>query len=153
MDTAAAEGAASLRAYLIDEGGAHNLLDEAVHYNRLVKERFPQLATTTSLGGGIAMGQDEIGQLSAVVDFLSLNRFTPEIAQALLARQKPYGLYNGAGPTPAGARFFFGFHGWKSGVSQVAQWSYSFGEAVFSGNGLRQEDDLVKVRVVLGADF
>ncbi len=140
-EAASVEGVASLRVYLIDEGGAHNLLDEAVYYNRFVKERFPRLDTTTTIGGGIAMGQDEIGQLSGVVDFLSANRFTPEIARALSARGKPFGLYNGAGSTPAGARFFFGFHGWKSGASQIAQWAYSFGEAVFRGNGLRQEDE------------
>ncbi len=140
-EAAAAQGVTSLRAYLIDEGGAHNLLDEAVYYNRLVKERFPRVETTTTVGGGIAMGQDEIGQLAGTVDFLSVNRFTPEIARALAARGKPFGVYNGAGSTPAGARFFFGFYGWKSGASQIGQWAYSFGEAVFRGNGLRQEDE------------
>jgi hypothetical protein len=130
-----------LRVYVNDEAGAHNLLDEAVYCNRFVKERFPQIATTTTIGGGIAMGHDEIGQLSGVVDLLSANRFTPEVARALLARQKPYGVYNGAGHTPAGARFFFGFYGWKTGASQIGQWVYSFGESVFSGNGLRQEDE------------
>lgn len=111
----------SLRAYLIDEGGAHNLLDEAVYYNRLVKERFPRLSTTTTIGGGIALGHDEIGQLSTVVDFLSANRFAPDIARLLSDRGKPFGLYIGAGSTPAGARLFFGFHGWKSGACQGQQ--------------------------------
>ena len=87
------------------------------------------------------MGQDEIGQLNDVVDLFSANRFTPEIARSLSERGKPFGLYNGAGSTAAGARFFFGFHGRKSGASQIAQWCYSFGEAVFQGNGLRQEDE------------
>lgn len=140
-EAARIQGVTSLRAYLIDEGGAHNLLDEAVYYDRFVKERFPRLDTTTTIGGGIALGQDEIGALSGVVDFLSVNRFTPEIARALSAQEKPFGLYNGAGSTPAGVRFFFGFHGWKSGAAQIAQWAYSFGEAVFQGNGLRQEDE------------
>lgn len=139
-DLAKAEGWPSLRAYALDEAGAHNLLDEAVYYYRLIKER-TSLATYTTIGGGMAMGYDEIGQLSPVVDFLSTNRFTPEIAKSLVARGKPYGIYNGAGSTPAGARFFFGFYGWKTGAQQIAQWVYAFGEAVFKGNGFRQDDE------------
>jgi hypothetical protein len=130
-----------LRLYVNDEAGAHNLLDEAIYDNRLVKQRFPQIATTTTIGGGLAMGYDEIGQLKGVVDFFSANRFTPEVARSLLALGRPYGVYNGAGSTPAGARFFFGFYGWKTSASQVGQWVYSFGESIFTGNGLRQEDE------------
>jgi hypothetical protein len=64
-----------------------------------------------------------------------------EIARSLVALGRPYGIYNGAGPTAAGARFFFGFYGWKTGASQIGPWVYSFGESVFTGNGLRQEDE------------
>ncbi len=138
---AKAEGLPSLRAYALDEAGAHNLLDEAVYYYRLIKERMPQVTTWTTIGGGMAMGHDEIEQLSAMVDFLNTNRFTPEIAQALVARGKPYGVYNGSGNTPAGARFFFGFYGWKTGAQQILQWTYHFGDSVFKGNGFRQEDE------------
>lgn len=141
QDLAKADGVPSLRAYFSDEAGAHNLLEEAVYYNRWIKDHCPGLATTATIGGGLALGHDEIGQLSGVVDFLSANRFTPEIATALVARRKPFGVYNGAGPTPAGARFFFGFYGRKTGAQQLAQWAYSFGECVFTGNGLRQEDE------------
>ncbi len=131
----------ALRAYLSDEGGAHNLLDETVYYNRWVKERFPQIQTTATIGGGMALGFDEIGQLSKAVDFFSANRFTPEVAQALTALRRPFGVYNGAGATPAGARYFFGFYGYKTGAQQIGQWAYSFGESIFSGNGLRLEDE------------
>jgi len=75
------------------------------------------------------------------VDFLDTNRFTPEIAKALVARRKPFGIYNGAGDTPAGARFFFGFYGWKTAACSVAQWNYHFGNSVFEGDGLRKPDD------------
>ncbi len=71
----------------------------------------------------------------------STNRFTPEIAKALIASRKPYGIYNGCGATPAGARFFFGFYGYKTGAAQIVQWAYHFGNSVFQGDGLRQEDD------------
>lgn len=140
-DLARDQGVSALRIYVNDEAGAHNLLDEAIYDNRFVKERFPRIVTTTTIGGGLALGHDEIGQLSGVVDFFSANRFTPEVARALVGLGRPYGVYNGAGATPAGARFFFGFHGWKTGASQLGQWVYSFGEAVFSGKGLRQEDE------------
>jgi len=130
-----------LRVYALDEAGAHGLLDEAVYYYGLIKQRNPELTTWTTIGGGIAMGHDEIGQLSPVVDFLSTNRFTPDIAKALVDRGKPYGVYNGAGNTPAGARFFFGFYGWKTASQQVLQWAYSFGNAAIEGGGLRQPDE------------
>ena len=140
-DLAKAEGWPPLRAYAMDEAGAHNLLDEAVYLYGLIRKRYPDITTWTDIGGGIAMGHDEIGQLSKVVDIFSTNRFTPEIAQTLLARKKPYGVYNGAGHLPAGARYFFGFYGFKTGASQIAQWVYHFGDAAFKGNGFRQEDE------------
>ncbi len=138
---AKSNGTPALRIYVSDEGGAHNLLDEAAYYNRWVKRHFSDVATTASIGGGIALGFDEIGQLSEVVDLLAVNRFTPEIVRVLLARNQPYAVYNGAGDTAAGARFFFGFYGHKTGAQQIGQWSYSFGESPFTGNGLRQPDE------------
>jgi len=138
-EEAKAGGWPPLRAYLMDEAGAHNLLDEAVYYYGFVKKRYPDITTWTDIGGGIAMGNDEIGKLSDVVDFLSTNRFTPEIAAALVARKKPYGIYNGAGHTLAGPRYFFGFYGLKTGASQIAQWVYRFGDGGLKG--LRQDDE------------
>jgi len=138
-DLAKSEGWPPLRAYAMDEAGAHNLLDEAVYYYGLIKKRYPDLVTWTDIGGGIAMGHDEIGQLSGVIDVFSTNRFTPEIAAALLARKKPYGVYNGAGHTLAGPRYFFGFYGFKTGAEQIAQWVYHFGDGGLKG--LRQDDE------------
>lgn len=138
---AKSNGVPALRVQLIDEGGAHNLLEEAVYYNRWVKEHCPALQTTTTIGGGLALGHDEIGQLSGVVDFLSVNRFTPEIAKSLAKQPKGFGVYNGGGANPAAARFFFGFYGYKTGAQQILQWAYSFGESVFEGNGLRLDDE------------
>ncbi len=135
------EGWPSLRAYALDEAGAHNLLDEAVYYYGLIKKHRLDLATWTDIGGGMAMGIDEIGPLSASIDVFNTNRFTPEIAKTLVGRKKPYAVYNGCGPTPAGARFFFGFYGYKTGASQIAQWAYYSGNALFQGNGFRQDDE------------
>jgi hypothetical protein len=135
------EGWPPLRVYALDEAGAHNLLDEAVYYYGLIKKHRPDLTTWTDIGGGIAMGIDEIGPLSASVDVFSTNRFTSEIAKTLVGRKKPYAVYNGCGPTPAGARFFFGFYGYKTGASQIAQWAYYSGNALFQGNGFRQDDE------------
>ncbi|MGO8749758.1 MAG: hypothetical protein ACLQNE_27700 [Thermoguttaceae bacterium] len=130
-----------LRAYAQDEAGAHNLLDEAVYYYSLLKKHHPDLMTWTDIGGGIAMGVDEIGPLSTCIDIFNTNRFTPEIAKALVARGKPYAIYNGCGATPASARFFFGFYGYKTRGMQIAQWAYYFGNAIFQDNGVRQEDE------------
>ena len=135
------EGWPPLRAYALDEAGAHNLLDEAVYYYGLIKKHRPELTTWTDIGGGIAMGIDEIGPLSASIDVFNTNRFTPEIAKTLVERKKPYAIYNGCGPTPAGARFFFGFYGYKTGALQIAQWAYYSGNALFQGNGFRQDDE------------
>ena len=135
------EGWPPLRAYALDEAGAHNLLDEAVYYYGLIKQHRPDLTTWTDIGGGIAMGIDEIGPLSASIDVFNTNRFTPEIAKTLVGRKKPYAVYNGCGPTPAGARFFFGFYGYKTGASQIAQWAYYSGNALFQGTGFRQDDE------------
>jgi len=139
-DLAKAEGWPPLRAYATDEAGAHNLLDEAIYLYGLVKKRYPDISTWTDIGGGIAMGHDEIGQLTKVVDYFSTNRFSPEIAKALIDRKKAYGVYNGAGAMLAGPRYFFGFYGFKTGASQIAQWVYHFGDAAFKG-GMRQEDE------------
>ncbi len=135
------EGWPPLRAYALDEAGAHNLLDEAVYYYGLIKKHRPELTTWTDIGGGMAMGIDEIGPLSASIDVFNTNRFTPEIARTLVGRKKPYAVYNGCGPTPAGARFFFGFYGYKTGALQIAQWAYYSGNAPFQGNGFRQDDE------------
>ena len=131
----------SLRAFALDEAGAHNLLDQAVYYYGLLKRRAPDLPTTTDIGGGIAMGYDEIVRLSPVVDHLCSNRLTPDIARALLNSGKPWGIYNGTGPTPAGARFFFGFYGWHTAAHTIAQWAYFFSDGIFMGSGLRADDD------------
>jgi hypothetical protein len=142
LEQAAREaGASELRAYVVDEAGAHGLLEEAVYYYGLLKRRAPKLQTYATMGGGLALGVDELAALSEPVDFLSTNRFTPDIARALDERGKPYGIYNGAGRTPVGARFFFGFYGWKTGAAQVGQWAYWFGNGVFEGEGLRRADE------------
>ena len=140
--TAKAAGANEpLRVYPLDEAGAHNLLDEAAYYYALIRRKRPHLATWTTIGGGMAMGIDELGALSQPVEFLTTNRLTPKIARALVARHKPYGVYNGAGHTPAGARFFYGLHGWKTGAEQVLQWCYHFGNGVFEAGGIRRGDE------------
>jgi len=138
-EEAKAGGWPPLRAYALDEAGAHNLLDEAVHYYGLIKKRYPDMETWTDIGGGIAMGHDEIGKLAPVIDFFSTNRFTPEIARALLDHKRPYGVYNGAGHTLAGPRYFFGFYGFKTGAAQIAQWVYRFGDGGLKG--FRQDDE------------
>ena len=80
-DLAKAEGWPPLRVYAMDEAGADNLLDEATYYYGLLKKQRPDLITWTDIGGGIAMGVDEIGPLAGIVDILSTNRFAPEIAR------------------------------------------------------------------------
>lgn len=139
---AKAEGWPALRCYAQDEAGAHNLLDEAVYLYKLLRERAPGVSSYTTIGGGLAMGHDELGKLTDVCDLLSTNRFTPEIARFLVDRKgKPYGVYNGCGYSPAGARFFFGFYGWKTAAQQILQWAYSSGEGPFQGQGFRNADE------------
>src|SRR6185312_7089557 len=71
------EGWPAPRIYALDEAGAHNLLDEAIYYYGLLRWRLPGVSSYTTIGGGTAMGFDEIGKLAPVVDFLTTNRFTP----------------------------------------------------------------------------
>jgi len=141
LDQAKAEGWPPLRIYALDEAGAHGLLDEAVYYYGLLAAHLSNVRSYTTIGGGIAMGHDEIGRLGKIVTFLDTNRFSPEIAHALVARGKPFGVYNGARSTPASARFFFGFYGWKTSASQVLQWAYHEGDSPFNGNGFRKADE------------
>jgi len=141
VEAVAAEGGPPLRAYALDEAGAHNLLDEAAYYYRFLRQQRPKLAGWTSIGGGIAMGVDEIGRLSDCVDFLATNRLSPEIARLLVGRGKGYGIYNGGRHDAASMRFFHGFWAYKSGAEQVAQWCYHFGNGVFEGGGLRAADE------------
>jgi len=129
-------------AYVMDEAGAHGLLEEAVYYYSLLKRSIPTLRSYATIGGGIALGYDEIGRLSPCVDFLTTNRFPEEIARSLVGLGRPYGVYNGSGGTPAGARFFFGFYGWKTGAEEILQWAYNFGQTgIFTGDGFRGDDD------------
>ncbi|HOD79810.1 MAG: hypothetical protein BWX88_02217 [Planctomycetes bacterium ADurb.Bin126] len=134
-------GAARTRIYLADEAAAHNLLDQAARSYALVKQRLPEMETWTTIGGGLAMGVDELGPLDKCVDFFATNRFTPQVARRLVGRGKAFGVYNGAGHAPEQARFFFGFYGWKTAAAQVSQWCYHFGDSPFAGNGLRKEDE------------
>jgi hypothetical protein len=60
IDMGTTRGIPALRAYFLDEAGAHNLLDEAVYYYGLIKKRMPEVATLTSIGGGMALGLCEI---------------------------------------------------------------------------------------------
>ncbi|HWI57100.1 MAG TPA: hypothetical protein VNZ22_07725, partial [Bacillota bacterium] len=81
----------------------------------------------------LALGIDELGQFNAYADLITLNRFDAEVCRRLLARHKPYGVYNGGGATEALTgytrdRYFFGFYGWKTGASEILQWVYHFGE-------------------------
>ncbi len=140
-EVARSHGASRTRIYLADEAGAHNLLDEAVRSYLLARKHLVQFDTWTTVGGGMGMGVDELGRLEECVDFFATNRFTPQIARRLVDRGKPFGVYNGAGHTAEGARFFFGFYGWKTAAAQVSQWCYHFGDSPFAGNGLRKEDE------------
>jgi len=131
----------ALRVYLVDEAGAHHLLDEAVYFYSQLKKRRPTLETWTTIGGGTALGYDEIGQLAPYVDFFSTNRFTPDLVRRITEQKRGFGLYNGSGKTPAGSRFYFGFFGWKTGASQIAQWVYHFGNSFLSGSGIYESNE------------
>ena len=128
-----AEGV-QFRVFIMDEPGGHpDLFKETVYYNKLVKEKLPDQQTFVTLGGGMAIGVDEIGQLGPYIDLLSVNRFSPSICKTLLDRKKPYGIYNGGGATDRVSgytrdRYFFGFYCWKTGASEILQWVYAFGD-------------------------
>lgn len=128
-----AEGV-QFRVFILDEPGGHpDLFKEAVYYNKLLKEKMPDQATFVTLGGGMAIGVDELGELGPYIDMAAVNRFSPSICKALLDRKKPYGIYNGGGATEqitgyTRDRYFFGFYCWKSGASEILQWVYASGE-------------------------
>jgi hypothetical protein len=128
-----AEGV-QFRIFIMDEPGGHpDLFKETVYYNKLVKEKLPEQQTYVTLGGGMAIGVDELGELGPYIDMAAVNRFSPAICKALLDRKKPYGIYNGGGATDRLSgytrdRYFFGFYCWKTGASEILQWVYSNGE-------------------------
>lgn len=74
----------------LDEAGAHYLMDEAIYYYRRIREKAPGVGAWTSIGGGMALGFDEIGSLSPLVGHLVTNRFTPQIARALAAQSAAF---------------------------------------------------------------
>jgi hypothetical protein len=130
-----AAGAPAMRIFITDEPGGHpDTLKESVYYYRLLKEKFPQMPTFVTLGGGVACGIDEIGLLGPYIDVITINRFDADICKSLLDRKKMYGIYNGGGATEAVTgytrdRHFFGFYCWKSGAGEILQWVYRFGDA------------------------
>jgi hypothetical protein len=124
---------APLRLFVMDEPGGHpENLKDTLYYNSLAKRHFPELTSWCSIGGGLTTGIDEISILGKDVDVLVTNRFTPDILKRLLARMKPYGVYNAGSSAEAvnsfvRDRYFFGVYGWKTGASEITQWAYNFG--------------------------
>ena len=131
-------------AYVIDEPGGHSHIADAVFWNSFLKESVPGTKTHVCIGGGIAQGMDEIGQLTPAIDFFLLNRFSPTIYQSLVQHKRAdaYGVYNGGSSAERiGAfvrdRFFFGLYGFRTGAREILQWVYQFGkpfEEPFRGN-------------------
>lgn len=131
-------------AYVIDEPGGHGHIADAVYWNTYLKQRVPNLKTHVCIGGGIAMGLDEIGQLTPAIDFFLLNRFSRPIYDSLAQndRAESYGVYNGGSSSErigqfVRDRFFYGFYGFKTGAREVMQWVYQFGKPFrepFRGN-------------------
>ena len=135
------EGWPPLRAYALDEAGAHNLLDEAVYYYGLIEEAPAGADDLDGHRGRHGDGDRRDRPVVGVDRRLQYQPLHPRDRQDARGAEKPYAVYNGCGPTPAGARFFFGFYGYKTGASQIAQWAYYSGNALFQGNGFRQDDE------------
>ncbi|MBI3831689.1 MAG: hypothetical protein HY291_19365 [Planctomycetes bacterium] len=133
-ETLKAEGGPPMRLFIMDEPGGHpDLLKETIFYNKLAKEKMPHLQSFETIGGGTAMGIDEIGQLGGSVDMLTINRFDTDLCKRLLDRKKPFGIYNGGSSAEnvtafVRDRYFFGFYCWKTGAQEILQWVYAFGE-------------------------
>ena len=131
-------------AYVIDEPGGHGHIADAIYWNNYLKKAVPGMKTHVCIGGGIAMGMDEIGQLTPAIDFFHLNRFSPAVYETLVrnGREDSYGVYNGGSSAEkigefVRDRFFFGFYGFRSGAREILQWVYQFGkpfQAPFRGN-------------------
>lgn len=130
-----AENGPPIRVFIMDEPGGHpDLFKETVYYTKLLKEKTPNVKTWCTLGGGTAIGVDEVGQLGPFLDELSINRFNSNICKTLIDRKKPYGVYNGGSATESVThfskdRYFFGMYLWKTGAQEVLQWVYAFGES------------------------
>jgi hypothetical protein len=128
------EGGPEMRVFVMDEPGGHpDTLQETVYYYKLLKQRMPGVQTYVTLGGGLALGIDELGLLGPHVDLITMNRFDEEICKQLVERHKPFGIYNGGGATEAVTsltrdRYFFGFYGWRTGAGEILQWVYRFGD-------------------------
>ena len=131
-------------AYVIDEPGGHGHIADAVYWNSYLKKAVPGTKTHVCIGGGIAQGMDEIGQLTPAIDFFLLNRFSTTVYQSLVKHQRAdaYGIYNGGSSAEKISafvrdRFFFGLYGFRTGAREIMQWVYQFGkpfEEPFRGN-------------------
>ncbi|MCY3019184.1 MAG: DUF6067 family protein [Planctomycetota bacterium] len=134
-ETIKAEGGPPMRVFIMDEPGGHpDQLKETAYYHKLLKDKLPQMQTYVTLGGGVALGIDELGLLGPTTDLVTINRFDMDICKLLVARKKVYGVYNGGGATEAVTgytrdRYFFGFYCWKTGAGEILQWVYRFGDA------------------------
>jgi glycosyl hydrolase family 123/cellulose/xylan binding protein with CBM9 domain len=133
--------------YPFDEpGGARpELLKPTGRYLKLLKNKFPQLKTWVTFGGGIAQGYDEFGILGPYLDYWVINRFNPDIDKTFKDHKKELWVYNG-GISTFGAtrvpdqrrnRFFYGVYAEKIGAKGVGQWVYAFDQPFkqpFCGN-------------------
>jgi len=129
--------------YLYDEAGGHpETFPFALHYYKLLKSKFPELRTMTTIGGGLAMGIDEISQLAPVCDVLVSNRISEKIIRDIRGHKREFGVYNGGTAVTGIAakdRLFFGFFGWKITAENIGQWCYLRGKVATSH--VRNADD------------
>jgi hypothetical protein len=122
--------------YLYDEPGGHpETFPFALHYYKLLKTKFPHLKTFTTIGGGLAIGIDEISQLAPVVDVLTTNRISEKIIKDIRGYKREFQIYNGGTSVlsaPPRDRLFFGFFAWKSTASGIGQWVYTWNKITAS---------------------
>lgn len=133
LDMAKRKGWGESWAYIIDEPGGNPNMPHAIYWNTFIKKNIPEIKTHVCIGGGMALGIDEIGQLAPCIDHFYLNRFSREIYDSLIRnRKKEYGIYNGGSGVSVGGfqrdRFFYGFYAFRAEAREVLQWVYQFGQ-------------------------
>ncbi len=115
-----------------DEPGGHpDTLPDIRHYLQVIKQKCPGAKTGMTVGGGMSMGIDELGQLGPHCDIFDTNFLNPELLRKINRSGSSQLWVCNVGSMTSQAprldRYGFGFFAWKAGVHGMAQWVYRAG--------------------------
>jgi len=116
-----------------DEPGGHpETMPDVLHYLQLTKARVRGARTGMTVGGGMSMGIDEVGQLGPNLDVVITNYLNAAELRKVSQLGKELWIYNVGSATrnPQLDRHAYGFLAWKIGATGMAQWVYR-GDSIY----------------------